>query len=75
MTTRSRPHDRRLTPHDRPLIASLYLHELRQEVADQLAALHTLQREHPEVAIVVAHDAELLRQHVASGLIREGFAE
>jgi glyoxylase-like metal-dependent hydrolase (beta-lactamase superfamily II) len=59
----------------RPLAASLYLHEERQPVADQLAALHALQREHPEVAIIVAHDAEQLRRNVAAGLVQEGFAE
>ncbi len=59
----------------RPLAASLFLHEQRQPVIDQIAALKKLLDEHPEVQVVVAHDGAALERLEASGLVTAGFVE
>ena len=57
----------------RPRIVSQYfLHEDAAAVADQLRALITFAELHPEVEIVVSHDADLLERQIDLGVVEEG---
>ncbi|MCB1139465.1 MAG: hypothetical protein KDK23_11945 [Leptospiraceae bacterium] len=50
------------------LVSWVFLQENRQQVADQLVALHRFKEEHPEVRIIVAHDKADLEKLAEQGI-------
>lgn len=56
-------------PRGKPRLVSFVLGEDAARVADQLAFLHALRRDHPEIAQVVAHDEGTLRRLAADGVL------
>lgn len=61
------------TGRSRPRIVSQYfLHEDAPAVADELRALITFAELHPEVEIVVSHDADMLERQIDLGVVEEG---
>jgi len=56
-----------------PLVTDHFLNEDREAVLHQLRRLHDLDREHPELAIVVSHDAEQRAALLEAGLVEDGF--
>lgn len=61
------------TARSRPRIVSEYfLHEDAAAVADELRALITFAELHPDVEILVSHDADLLERQIDLGVVEEG---
>lgn len=57
------------------LVSELLLGEDRLVVLDQLRWLHDFSRRHPEVHLVISHDASEYERYLADGLIASGFAD
>lgn len=53
-------------------VSEWFLHEDTEAVADQLRALITFHDAHPEVEILVSHDADRLEAQMARGVVRAG---
>ncbi len=68
-------HDNLERARVRPRFSSLYLGEDRDAVTAQLEALRVVERENPNLAIVIAHDRRQLDEFVRRGVVREGFAD
>lgn len=61
------------TARSRPRVVSqFFLHEDAPAVADELRALITFAELHPEVEILVSHDADLLERQIDLGVVEEG---
>ena len=56
------------------LVAEYFLGEDTAAVADQLRAIMTFAQTHPEVEIVVSHDAERLERQIQQGVLRLGLS-
>ncbi len=63
---------RRLAARPR-LVSMLFLQEDRDSVAQQIRAIHEFVAAHPDVNVVVAHDAQQWQDLLASGKIDPGF--
>jgi glyoxylase-like metal-dependent hydrolase (beta-lactamase superfamily II) len=61
--------------HYRPRLVTLMLGEDRPAVMAQLRALHDFMAAHPDVVVLVSHDAEQRQRLIADGLLRDGLRD